>query len=65
MRLSDIMGAFDLSTMPQIALTIFLGVFVAVCAKTLFGRDRYVGTDPATLPLADDTMPASARNHHR
>lgn len=33
MRLSDVIGSLDLSTFPQIALVIFLGVFAAICVR--------------------------------
>lgn len=33
MRLSDVMSAMDLATFPQVALVLFLGVFVGVLVR--------------------------------
>lgn len=53
MRLTDIMSNLDLSVFPQVALVLFLGVFVAVSVAAL----RRKGSQTrrlASLPLEDD-----------
>jgi hypothetical protein len=51
MRLSDVMSALQLSVYPEIALVIFLVVFVGVCLS-LFGKNERFER-PAALPLDD------------
>ncbi len=64
MRLSDIMGRLDLSIYPQIALVIFLVVFVCVMFRA-FSRSRAAELNrAASLPLEDDA-PTSAHQHFR
>jgi cbb3-type cytochrome oxidase subunit 3 len=35
MRLSDVIGSLDIATYPQIALVIFLAIFISVCWRLL------------------------------
>ncbi|PHQ82776.1 MAG: hypothetical protein COB69_00930 [Phycisphaera sp.] len=53
MRLSDIMSFLDLHVWAEVALVIFLGVFVLVVARILFAP-RWVTNKLAALPLQDD-----------
>ena len=53
MRLSDIMSFLDLHVWAEIALVIFLGVFVLVVARILCAP-RWVTSRIAALPLQDD-----------
>lgn len=56
MRLSDLMSRLELSVYPQVALVIFLGVFVAVMVR-IFGRTRSRELDRAAmLPLEDSPI---------
>lgn len=64
MRLSDLMASFDLAVYPQVAMVIFLVVFVGVLRRAVFGRWRADRSDPALLPLADDA-PVTTRSHTR
>jgi cbb3-type cytochrome oxidase subunit 3 len=53
MRLSDIVGYVDLSTYPQAALVLFLGVFAAVAWRS-FRRDVKEELEAiGRLPLED------------
>jgi hypothetical protein len=52
MALSDVMSALQLSVYPEIALVIFLSVFVGVCLSLLGRSERFVRS--ATLPLDED-----------
>lgn len=53
MRLSDIMAMLDLTVFPQVALVIFLTVFVTVLCR-IFGRSRRSELNlAAMLPLED------------
>lgn len=62
MRLSDLMGSLELSTCPQIALVIFLGVFAAVCLRLFRASTRQACDEARMLPLqdADTTTPKDA-----
>ncbi len=65
MRLSDIMSRLDLSIYPQIALVIFLVVFVCVMIRA-FSRSRAAELDhAASLPLEDDAPTTAAHQHFR
>ncbi len=56
------MSSFDLSFYPQVALVLFLAVFIGICWRTLLRRERNA-EDPAMLPLQDDQpTPASREN---
>ncbi|HLO39427.1 MAG TPA: hypothetical protein VK176_00275 [Phycisphaerales bacterium] len=53
MRMSDIVGYMDLSTYPQLALVLFLGVFTAVAWRT-FRRGAGKELEPlGRLPLEE------------
>jgi len=57
MSLSDIMGHVDLSVYPELALVIFVGVFVMVLVRTL--RESSKVTDRmAMLPIAEHAEPS-------
>ena len=52
MSLTDIMSGSSLAVYPQIALIIFLSVFVTVAARTFLSRRRRDAWErAATLPL--------------
>jgi hypothetical protein len=53
MRLSDIMSFLDLHVWAEVALIIFLAVFVLVVCRILFAP-RSVTQQIASLPLQDD-----------
>ncbi len=56
MRLSELMSGMNLATFPQVALVIFIGVFVAVSARMLW-RGRRDGFDAErALPLDDGSI---------
>ena len=58
MKLSDIMGAAGLSAYAEVALVLFLGVFVAVTVRTFLpGRGAQLDAD-ARLPF-DEAAPAA------
>lgn len=51
--LSDLVGGLELSAYPQVALVIFLGVFVLVLLR-VFARSRKAEYErAATIPLED------------
>lgn len=58
MKLSDIMGNAGLSMYAQVALVIFLAVFIAVTIRTWAPSRRRQMQEDAMLPLNDD-MPAA------
>lgn len=54
MRLSDVMSAMDLATFPQVALVLFLGVFVVVVVR-VYVRGRAADFEGVSrLPFDDD-----------
>ena len=56
MRLSELMSGMNLATFPQVALVIFIGVFVAVAARTIWkGRGNGFDEERA-LPLDDGSV---------
>lgn len=60
MRLSDIMSQLGLTFYPQVALIIFLGVFIAVAIRT-FRKSRKSDLESmASMPLDDAPTPASS-----
>jgi len=54
MRLSDIMSAADLDVWPQMALVIFIAVFVGVVIKTFAKSQQQKHEEARYLPLEDD-----------
>ena len=54
MKLSDIMGNAGLSMYAQVALVIFLGVFIAVTIRTWAPSRRHELDDAAMIPLNDE-----------
>ena len=53
MRMSDIVSNMNLATFPQVALVIFLGVFIAVSWRVLRNRHSKDYAEAAQLPLED------------
>ena len=51
MRFSDIIGSLNISTYPQAALLIFIGVFVAVSARLFLKSTRQQYEGAGLLPL--------------
>ena len=51
MKLSDIMSAFGLTFYAEVALIIFIGVFIGVLIHVCFGRERF--EHARLLPLSD------------
>ncbi len=62
MKLSDIMGYADLSRYAEVALVIFLVVFVLNAARLWLPSQQAALQEAARLPLNDDPAPA-ARPH--
>ena len=62
MKLSDIMGNAGLSMYAQVALVLFLGVFIAITIRTLAPSRRRELDEAAMIPLNDG--PSEARNTH-
>ena len=58
MKLSDIMGHAGLSLYAQVALLLFLAVFIAVIIRTWAPSRRREMQDAAMIPLNDE-LPAS------
>lgn len=54
MRLSDLMSAADLDIWPQMALVIFIAVFVGVVVKTFAKSQQKNHEEARFLPLEDD-----------
>ena len=54
MKLSDIMGNAGLSLYAQIALVIFLGVFIAITVRTWAPSRRRELDEAALIPLNDE-----------
>ncbi len=62
MRLSDVMSAMDLATFPQVALILFLGVFVVVVVR-VYVRGRPADfEDVSQLPFDDEPAPERRPN---
>lgn len=66
MRLSDIMSAAGLAFYPQVALLIFLVVFVLACIRILRPSRAVRYSQFATLPLEDapTTLPSQRQRSH-
>jgi cbb3-type cytochrome oxidase subunit 3 len=60
MKLSDIMSNSGLSMYAQVALVLFLGVFIAITIRTYAPSNRKMLDDAALLPLSDGVTVA----HH-
>lgn len=63
MKLSDIMGNAGLSMYAEVALVIFLLVFIAVAIRLWMPGTQQEMRDAAMLPLNDD--PSSAARPHQ
>lgn len=53
MRLSDIMGQMGLAGYAEVGLVLFLGVFLALAARTLFLTHSSVHLSQSRIPLDD------------
>jgi len=62
MRLSDIMGNSGLAIFAEIALVLFIVVFVAIVIR-LFAARRSDMDRHARLPLEDDKRPGKENRH--
>lgn len=51
MRLSDIMGQVGLAGYAEVGLVLFLGVFLALAARTLFLTHSSVHSSQSRIPL--------------
>ena len=58
MKLSDIMGNAGLSMYAQVALVLFLGVFIAITIRTFAPSRRRELDEAAMIPLNDGPPPA-------
>ena len=56
MKLSDIMSYAQLSVYTEVALVLFLGVFIAITIRTFLPTRRRELDAAARLPLEDDTV---------
>ena len=56
MKLSDIMSYADLSNYAEIALVLFLGVFVAITIRTFLPSRRRELYEASLLPLEEDRV---------
>lgn len=56
MKLSDIMSYAQLSFYTEVALVLFLGVFIAVAIRTFMPSRRHELDAAARLPLEDDVV---------
>ena len=63
MRLSDIMGAAGLATYAEIALALFMLVFVLVAINIMLQKNQRVWEQARFLPLAEDRNPQKAPKH--
>jgi hypothetical protein len=54
-RLSDIMGQMGLAGYAEVGLVLFLGVFLALAARTLFLTRSSVHLSQSRIPLDDAT----------
>lgn len=53
MRLSELMSNMDLAFWPQVALVIFVTVFVGVLLRTFSGSQAELQEEMSRLPLED------------
>lgn len=56
MKLSDIMAHAGLSSYAQVALVLFLAVFIAIAIRTFLPSRNAELAEAALLPLEDDAM---------
>ncbi|WP_396201389.1 cbb3-type cytochrome oxidase subunit 3 [Gemmatimonas sp.] len=56
MKLSDIMSYADLSNYAEIALVLFLGVFIAITIRTFLPSRRRELYEASLLPLEEDRV---------
>jgi cbb3-type cytochrome oxidase subunit 3 len=60
MRLSDIMGAADLSIYAEVGLVLFLLAFVGVMVRVYQPKNDREHKEALMLPLEDEMMPAGS-----
>ncbi len=48
----DVLGWLDYSTCAEVALVLFVAVFLVVSIRTIFSKDRQIGA-AAMIPLVD------------
>ncbi len=63
MKLSDIMSNAGLSMYAQVALVLFLGVFIAITIRTFAPSNRRALEEASLLPLDDGTTVAPTARH--
>lgn len=61
MKLSDIMSYADLSQYAEVALVLFLGVFVAITIHTYWPSRAATLHEASMLPLQDDQVITARR----
>lgn len=64
MRLTDIVSFLDQSLLTQIAMLLFLGVFIAVVINVLRKSRKQVDKE-ASIPLEDDVVMTPRDTHTR
>ena len=62
MRLSELMSQMNLATYPQVALILFLAIFVVVTVRTFSKHRRATYEELAHMPLRSDE-PAASPEH--
>ena len=65
MKLSDIMGNAGLSFYAQVALVIFLGVFIAVTIRTWAPSRKRELDEASMIPLNDEPLPTRSASASR
>lgn len=63
MRLSDIMGNMDLTIWPQVALVIFIGLFIGIVIRTFSKSRRPAQEEASRIPLQDDSEHTEVNGH--
>lgn len=64
MRLSDIMSNSGLSMYAEVALVLFLGVFIAITIRTFLPSRQRALNEAARLPLDDGPVVAHRTEEH-
>lgn len=64
MKLSDIMSYADLSAYTEVAMVLFIGVFIAVTIRTFLPSRRAELDAAAHLPLDHDDVRTPYSAHH-
>lgn len=58
MKLSDVMGAADLSIYAEVGLVLFLLAFLGVVVRVLSPKNDQEHNEAQMLPLSDEMIPA-------